>query len=164
MHKLDTINKYSKSEKLITLTDVEALKETHQLVRDDEDDLKNSNNWKVRMARRYYDRLYKEYAIIDLSRYKEGLYGLRWRTEKEVIELKGENICGSKFCDNINNINSYELPFKYIENSITKRELIKVRLCLNCFKMLTYIETKNKQVINNKIKESKKRNRDNIEV
>lgn len=158
------MDKYTKSEKLITLTDVEALKETHQLVRDYDDDLKNSNNWKVRMARRYYDRLYKEYAIIDLSKYKEGLYGLRWRTEKEVIELKGENICASKFCNSINNISSYELPFKYIENSITKRELIKVRLCRNCFKILTYIKTKNNPDINNKIKESKKRNRETEEV
>ena len=39
----------------------------------------------VRMALKYYQRLCKEYAICDLSRYREGAVGLRWRTEREVL-------------------------------------------------------------------------------
>lgn len=33
------------------------------------------------LSKRYYDRLYREYALADLSRYKLGQVGLRWRTE-----------------------------------------------------------------------------------
>ncbi|CAM9306421.1 unnamed protein product, partial [Phaeothamnion confervicola] len=40
------------------------------------------------MALKYYRRLYKEYALADLSRYTEGKVGLRWRTESEVIAGK----------------------------------------------------------------------------
>jgi protein FRA10AC1 len=32
--------------------------------------------------------LFKEYVLADMSRYEEGKVGLRWRTEKEVIEGK----------------------------------------------------------------------------
>ena len=37
-------------------------------MRSEEDD--SSDSWEVRMARRYYAKLFKEYAIADLSRYK----------------------------------------------------------------------------------------------
>lgn len=33
-------------------------------------------------------QLFKEYALADMSRYKEGKIGLRWRTEREVIAGK----------------------------------------------------------------------------
>ena len=36
-----------------------------------------------------YDKLFKEFAIADLSRYKEKKIGLRWRTEREVVCGKG---------------------------------------------------------------------------
>ena len=39
-----------------------------RFVRSEEDD--SSDSWEVRMARRYYAKLFKEYAIADLSRYK----------------------------------------------------------------------------------------------
>lgn len=39
-----------------------------RFVRSEEDD--TSDSWEVRMARRYYAKLFKEYAIADLSRYK----------------------------------------------------------------------------------------------
>lgn len=39
-----------------------------RFVRSDEDD--SNDSWEVRMARRYYAKLFKEYAIADLSRYK----------------------------------------------------------------------------------------------
>lgn len=42
----------------------------------------------TRMAKRYYDKLFREYALADLTRYKEGKVGLRWRTEREVVEGK----------------------------------------------------------------------------
>jgi hypothetical protein len=53
-----------------------------------------------------------------------------------VIKTKGQYICGSITCDEKSDIHSYELPFQYIENSITKFELVKVRLCSKCSKKL----------------------------
>lgn len=41
-------------------------------------------------------KLFKEYAIADLSRYKEGRVGLRWRTQKEVVSGRGQFVCGAK--------------------------------------------------------------------
>lgn len=119
-------------------SDLQALKESHQLVRDDQYDEAHCDDWKVRMARRYYNKLYKEYAIIDLSRYKEGKYGLRWRTEAEVVSRKGQGICGSKHCDVESHLLTFELPFKYMEGGIVKRELIKVCLCEECAEKLRY--------------------------
>ena len=33
------------------------------------------------MAIKYYNKLYREYALADMSRHREGKIGLRWRTE-----------------------------------------------------------------------------------
>jgi len=35
---------------------------------EDEDD---AESWDKRLAKKYYDKLYKEYCLADLSRYKE---------------------------------------------------------------------------------------------
>ena len=39
-----------------------------RFVRTAEDD--SNDSWEVRMARRYYAKLFKEYAVADLSRYR----------------------------------------------------------------------------------------------
>ena len=54
--------------------------------------------WQRRVAKRYYDRLFKEYALADLRKYKEDKIGFRWRTEQEVIAGKGQFVCGNKTC------------------------------------------------------------------
>jgi hypothetical protein len=41
---------------------------------------------------RYYSKLFKEYCIADLSRYKERKIGMRWRVEKEVVVGKGQGL------------------------------------------------------------------------
>lgn len=41
-----------------------------RFVRTAEDD--STDSWDVRMARRYYAKLFKEYAVADLSRYRVG--------------------------------------------------------------------------------------------
>ena len=41
-------------------------------------------SWEQRLAKRYYDSLFREYALADMSRYREGAVGLRWRTKQEV--------------------------------------------------------------------------------
>lgn len=40
--------------------------------------------------------LFREYAIADLSRYREGKVGLRWRTQCEVVSGRGQFVCGAK--------------------------------------------------------------------
>lgn len=125
-------------------SDLEALQHAHQFVRDDNTDEQYCDDWKVRMARRCYDKLFKEYAVIDLSRYQEGRYGLRWRTEKEVIERKGQCICAAKHCLQTNKLCVFEVLFKYSENGATKRELVKVCLCDDCSEKLKLSDGKQK--------------------
>jgi protein FRA10AC1 len=61
---------------------------TYRFVREaDENDTEIS--WEQRIAKRYYEKLFKEYAICDLKRYKEGRIAMRWRTENEVVVGKG---------------------------------------------------------------------------
>lgn len=129
-------------------TDLEALKQTHQFVRDDEADEQHCDDWKVRMARRYYNKLYKEYVVIDLSRYTEGKYGLRWRTEQEVIQKKGQHICASKHCELKDKLSTYEVLFKYSEDGHTKRELVKVCLCEACSEKLRLSAAKRDELAN----------------
>lgn len=123
-------------------SDLKALKDCHQFVRDDEVDAKLiTNDWKARMARKYYDELYKEFAIIDLSRHEEGLIGLRWRTKEEVVTGKGQHQCGGKRCSDTGSsaLQVFELPFLYQEKGEEKMELVKVTLCTSCTeKLLRY--------------------------
>jgi protein FRA10AC1 len=53
------------------------------------DEADSDISWEQRIAKRYYDKLFKEYAICELKRYKEGKIAMRWRTENEVIVGKG---------------------------------------------------------------------------
>lgn len=120
------------SKNIITAQDIQSLAQYHEFVRDDEIDEANKDDWKTRISRRYYDKLYKEYAIIDLSRYESGEIGMRWRTEAEVINGKGHVICGARKCQSRDNLKSFEVPFKYEEKGSMKLELVKVRLCESC--------------------------------
>ena len=52
---------------------------------------------------------------------------MRWRTEKEVIEGKGQFICGEKNCTKIDNMKSWEVNFAYIEDAQRKNALVKLR-------------------------------------
>lgn len=51
-----------------------------------------------RMAKKYFRKLYKEYCLCDMSGYREGRIGMRWRTEEEVLLGKGQFICGNLSC------------------------------------------------------------------
>ena len=52
-----------------------------------------NRSWEQRLAIRYYNRLFKEYALVDLTSYKVNKIGIRWRTEKEVVDGKGQFTC-----------------------------------------------------------------------
>lgn len=60
---------------------------------------------------------------------------MRWRTEREVIDGKGQFSCGNLHCDNTNTheLCSYEVPFRYkdLEGKVVST-LVKVRLCGPC--------------------------------
>ncbi|CDS04697.1 hypothetical protein LRAMOSA07237 [Lichtheimia ramosa] len=133
-------------------TEYDIIREHHRFVRsDDEDD--DEQSWEQRVAKKYYDKLFKEYAICELKYYKEGKIALRWRTEKEVILGKGQFICGSTRCDDSDDLESWEVNFAYVEHGEKKNELVKVRLCPDCSYKLNYKQQKRAA------KENKKRRR-----
>jgi hypothetical protein len=127
-------------------SDVDALIDQHQFVRDDGEDTKTfSQDWRTRMARRYYDQLYKEFAIIDLSRSCEGMVGLRWRTKEEVLGGRGQLFCGAKRCETTEGLVTLELPFQYCEHGEEKMELVKIKLCIKCADKLMQYKEMSKQ-------------------
>ncbi len=81
--------------------------------------------------------MYKEYAIVDLSKYLTGQIGCRWRTEKEVIKNKGERICAVLKCTS-ETTNVYEMNFGYFEDGSKKNTLVKVSVCKECAIKLNY--------------------------
>jgi protein FRA10AC1 len=80
----------------------------HRFIRDDDIDAEDES-YEARLARKYYNRLFKEYCLADLSVYKTGRIGLRWRTEKEVINGKGHFTCGNLKCNATDALASYEV-------------------------------------------------------
>ncbi|CAM9270296.1 unnamed protein product [Choristocarpus tenellus] len=151
------------------LSDAEALKRQHRFVRDEGYDLKaeeargrtgadvDPTAWEVRMASKYYKLLFKEYALADLSRYREGKVGLRWRTEDEVVSGKGQFECGGIKCNARSNLHSYEINFKYKETGQVKNELVKVRVCPLCARKVFH--KKIKELIARREKDSERERR-----
>ncbi|XP_016989638.1 protein FRA10AC1 [Drosophila rhopaloa] len=109
--------------------DIDVIRENHRFLWDDEDVDSDSLSWEQRLALRYYKKLFKEYCIADLSRYKENKIALRWRTEQEVVTGTGQFQCGSRHCGERTNLRSWEVNFKYIEKGEPLNALVKVRLC-----------------------------------
>jgi protein FRA10AC1 len=127
----------SSASRHITANDLDVIRAHHQFVRDEKADVA-SGSWEKRMALKYYRRLSKEYALADLSQMdqKGGKLGLRWRTDREVIEGRGQFSCGNKACSERSDLRSYELDFMYREDGEAKNELVKVRLCPSCAQKL----------------------------
>uniref|UniRef100_A0A8C6WJ22 FRA10A associated CGG repeat 1 n=1 Tax=Neogobius melanostomus TaxID=47308 RepID=A0A8C6WJ22_9GOBI len=104
------------------------LRENHRFLwrEEDEDDM----TWEKELAKKYYDKLFKEYCIADLSRYKENKFGFRWRTENEVVSGKGQFQCGHKCCDKQDGLKSWEVNFAYVELGEKRNALVKLLLCI----------------------------------
>jgi protein FRA10AC1 len=115
--------------------DMSTVRSTFRFLRSDEDDNELSA-WEARLARRYYDKLFKEYCVADLSRYRERKIGLRWRTASEVKSGKGQFFCGEKKCHNTTDLASYEVHFGYVEAGEKKEALVKLRACPGCARKL----------------------------
>ena len=97
-------------------SDHDILRENYKFIREPEHD--DMSNWEVRMAVKYYNKLFKEYCIADMSRYKTSQIGLRWRTQKEVFNGVGQFLCGNQECSERAELSSYEMNFVYKENGI----------------------------------------------
>eukprot|EP00261_Vitis_vinifera_P026138 XP_010659346.1 PREDICTED: protein FRA10AC1 isoform X2 [Vitis vinifera] len=113
--------------KLPVKTDQDTIREGYRFILSEEDEMDQS--WEQRLVKRYHDKLFKEYCIADMSQYKSGKIGLRWRTEKEVISGKGQFICGNKHCDKRDGLTSYEVNFSYFEAGENKQALVKLVTC-----------------------------------
>ncbi|KAI4520287.1 hypothetical protein K525DRAFT_257692 [Schizophyllum commune Loenen D] len=131
-------------------SEFEILKSAHKFLRPDEEN-DASKSWDDQLARKYYDSLYKEYALCDLKHYKSGNFALRWRTENEVLSGAGEETCGNTRCSHHDRPDSgvkltpVELPFVYAEEGQTKSALVKVVLCRKCLDKLMYKHRKEKE-------------------
>ncbi|KAE8590740.1 hypothetical protein XENTR_v10018182 [Xenopus tropicalis] len=117
-------------------TDLDVIRENHRFLWQDEDE--EDMTWDKKLAKKYYDKLFKEYCIADLSRYKENKFGFRWRVEKEVISGKGQFSCGNKRCDEKEGLKSWEVNFGYVEHGEKRNALVKLRLCPECSYRLNF--------------------------
>uniref|UniRef100_A0A8C6ZP12 Protein FRA10AC1 n=1 Tax=Nothoprocta perdicaria TaxID=30464 RepID=A0A8C6ZP12_NOTPE len=105
-------------------TDLDVIRENHRFLWREHDEV--DMNWEKRLAKRYYDKLFKEYCIADLRRYKENKFGFRWRHEEEVVSGKGQFSCGSKHCDEKEGLKSWEVNFGYVEHGEKRNALVKL--------------------------------------
>lgn len=133
-------------------TDLDVIRENHRFLWDDDD---GTESWEQQLARKYYSKLFHEYCICDLTRYKENKIAMRWRTEAEVIAGAGQFICGNKHCAETEELRSWEVNFTYAEKGTKKSALVKLRLCTSCSKKLNYHSTKRL------VKKQKKRLKEN---
>ncbi|KAI9457130.1 folate-sensitive fragile site protein Fra10Ac1, partial [Russula earlei] len=134
-------------------TEFDILKASHKFLREDDDPAEVRNpSWDDQLAQKYYDNLFREFAVCDLKHYKSGNFALRWRTEEEVLSGAGENTCGNTRCrrhhDNQDasvQLSTLELPFAYEEHGERKSALVKVVLCPRCLKKLMWKRNKEKE-------------------
>ncbi|KAK4365170.1 hypothetical protein RND71_016528 [Anisodus tanguticus] len=145
-------------EKLPVKTDQDTLREGYRFIRTEEDDMNPS--WEQRLVKRYYDKLFKEYCIADMTHYKSGKIGLRWRSEKEVISGKGQFVCGNKHCNERDGLASYEVNFSYVEAGENKQALVKLVVCERCAEKLLYKKRKEKDQSRENLKDEHRRKRE----
>jgi len=126
-------------------TDLDELLHYHKFIRSEQDNLDKS--YGNQLAQKYYESLYKEYAICDLSYYKQGKIGMRWCTEKEILNGKGRISCANLKCNENTSLGAYETNFEYTEHGVKKNTLVKVILCTECGEKLkeTYRHLKKKK-------------------
>ncbi len=134
--------------------DLDVVRENHRFLWGDEEEEKLT--WGQALAKRYYEKLFKEYCICDLSKYKENKVAMRWRTQDEVKAGKGQFACGSRKCAEAIKLKTWEVNFAYVEEGERKNALVKVRLCPACSYKLNYHHRK-KEVKRKKKKEKKRK-------
>ncbi|KAJ7442461.1 folate-sensitive fragile site protein Fra10Ac1-domain-containing protein [Mycena latifolia] len=131
-------------------TEFEILKAFHKFLREDDE---HATSWDEQLAAKYYDSLFREYAVCDLKHYKSGNFALRWRTEAEVLAGAGETSCGNTRCAHHDPagppartpLSTLELPFTYTEHGEAKSALVKAVLCEKCLGKLMWTRRKEKE-------------------
>jgi len=122
--------------------DIDVVRENHRFLWEDEEGEEIDHKqlkWEQRIAKKYWEKLFKEYAITDLTQYKKNRIAFRWRTEKEVVDGKGQFICGQKkTCSLKEGLRTWEVNFGYVEEGAKKFALVKVRLCAECSAKLNH--------------------------
>ncbi|KAL5486074.1 hypothetical protein ACEPAI_7118 [Sanghuangporus weigelae] len=149
------------------LTEFDILKASHKFLREDDNPNANADadgnantnsngSWGERLAQKYYESLYREFAVCDLKHYKSGNFALRWRTEEEVLNGAGEETCGNTRCPlhfpsststsmPTPGLKTVELPFAYEEHGEHKSALVKVVLCDACLRKLMWKREREKK-------------------
>lgn len=125
-------------------TDKDILRRAYQFVPEDEEEGASdaAKAWEKRLVKRYDEQLYKEYCVADLSQYRQGKCGLRWRTAKEVKSGKGETMCGNLSCGAKEALGTYEVNFAYKEHKERKSALVKLKACPRCAVKLNWKKRK----------------------
>ncbi|CAG0890647.1 unnamed protein product [Darwinula stevensoni] len=139
--------------------DYSILYENHRFLWNSQD---SSDSWEACLAKKYYDKLYKEYAICDLQFYEAGKVAMRWRTEKEVKEGRGQFSCAEKNCTAEESLRTWEVNFGYFEQGEKRNALVKLRLCPQCSWKLNYRHRKkevSKKQKSDELQETKKKKR-----
>ena len=129
--------------------DYQILRQNHKFLRDEENEpetveeflqgekITKENYGKI-LAMKYYEKLYKQYVLVDLRFYEEGRVGCRWRTAGEVKRGKGERVCGNLGCEAGGRLLVFEMNFGYVEEGEKKNALVKVSVCRECEKKLNF--------------------------
>ncbi|KAI5118138.1 hypothetical protein M0805_001737 [Coniferiporia weirii] len=140
----------------VITTEFDILKASHRFLREDDGDAEAGGSkalsWNDQVAKKYYDNLFREFAVCDLKHYKSGNFALRWRTETEVLAGTGETTCGNTRCARHTFVDpdaslplvTVELPFAYEEHGTNKEALVKVVLCGACLQKLMWKREKEK--------------------
>ncbi|CAF1552253.1 unnamed protein product [Adineta steineri] len=115
-------------------TDLDIVRREHRFLWDEEED-EPEETWEKRLAKKYYDKLFKEYCICDLSQWEEKKIAMRWRIDREIVSGKGQFICSEKRCDEKEKLRSWEVLFGYVEHGKKTRCF---RLCPSCTKKLHF--------------------------
>lgn len=119
----DTLKLASSSAKNFK-TDRDVVFENMRFIWNEED---APTSWEENLAKKYYDKLFREYCICDLSRFKENKIANRFRVENEIVSGKGQFICGEKSCQEVVGLRTWEVNFAYSEKGERKNALVKIR-------------------------------------
>jgi protein FRA10AC1 len=136
--------------------DYDIIRENHKFLWNSDDITEAEKSWDAKLAKRYYDKLFKEYCIADLTFYEKNKVAMRWRIEREVKSGKGQFICGEKHCEKDKGLESWEVNFTYKEHGEKKSALVKLRLCPACSAKLNYHSMKKRVSKEKSSKKSKK--------
>lgn len=136
-------------------SELSILKQHHTFLREEDavPEDGGDHSWEARIALKYYNALYKEYALGKFG--SKGRLALRWRSKAEVVAGKGQFICGSLDCSETKGLASYEVLFVYMESvpaSNTKEKksaLVKLRVCPSCAETLKAGRRGEKKTVSN---------------